>query len=129
MKKFAVLLMLVCLVTALCACPNGRTDDLDTITVVDHDGNTVSFADLLGTPPDQVEEEVRRRITLSKVQRALPTLPERERTVLMLRYGLKDGVVHPQHEIADLLGISRSYVSRVEKHGIELLRERLTETQ
>ena len=95
----------------------------------DHDGNTVSFADLLGTPPDQVEEEVRRRITLSKVQRALPTLPERERTVLMRRYGLKDGVVHPQHEIADLLGISRSYVSRVEKHGIELLRERLTETQ
>ena len=95
----------------------------------DHDGNTVSFADLLGTPPDQVEDEVRRRITLSKVQRALPTLPERERTVLMLRYGLKDGVVHPQHEIADLLGISRSYVSRVEKHGIELLRERLTETQ
>ncbi len=95
----------------------------------DHDGNTVSFADLLGTPPDQVEEEVRRRITLSKVQRALPTLPERERTVLMLRYGLKDGVVHPQHEIADLLGISRSYVSRVEKHGIELLRERLTEAQ
>lgn len=78
----------------------------------DHDGNTVSFADLLGTPPDQVEEEVRRRITLSKVQRALPTLPERERTVLMLRYGLKDGVVHPQHEIADLLGISRSYVSQ-----------------
>ena len=95
----------------------------------DHDGNTVSFADLLGTPPDQGEEEVRRRITLSKVQRALPTLPERERTVLMLRYGLKDGVVHPQHEIADLLGISRSYVSRVEKHGIELLRERLTEAQ
>lgn len=95
----------------------------------DHDGNTVSFADLLGTPPDQVEEEVRRRITLSKVQRALPTLPERERTVLMLRYGLKDGVVHPQHEIANLLGISRSYVSRVEKHGIELLRERLTEAQ
>ena len=95
----------------------------------DHDGNTVSFADLLGTPPDQVEEEVRRRITLSKVQRALPTMPERERTVLMLRYGLKDGVVHPQHEIADLLGISRSYVSRVEKHGIELLRERLTEAQ
>lgn len=43
MKKFAVLLMLVCLVTALCACPNSRTDDLDTITVVDHDGNTVTL--------------------------------------------------------------------------------------
>ncbi len=92
----------------------------------DHDGNTVSFADLLGTPPDLVEEEVRRRITLSKVKKALPSLPERERTVLTLRYGLRDGVVHPQHEIAELLGISRSYVSRVEKHGIELLREQLT---
>ncbi|MEG2315183.1 MAG: RNA polymerase sporulation sigma factor SigK [Clostridia bacterium] len=92
----------------------------------DHDGNAVSFADLLGTPADLVEEEVRSRITLSKVRTALPLLPEREREVLMLRYGLKDGMVHPQHEIANRLGISRSYVSRVEKHAIELLREQLT---
>lgn len=78
----------------------------------DYDGNTVTFSDLLGTAPDLVEEEVRRRITLTKVARALPGLPERERTVLTLRYGLEDGVVHPQHEIAELLGISRSYVSQ-----------------
>ena len=89
------------------------------------DGNAVSFADLLGTSPDLVEEEVRRRITLSGVKQALPALPARERLVLSLRYGLKDGAVHPQHEIAKMLGISRSYVSRVEKHGIELLREAL----
>jgi len=44
--------------------------------------------------------------------KALPTLPARERMVLTLRYGLEDGVVHPQHEIAERLGISRSYVSR-----------------
>ena len=94
----------------------------------DREGNAVSFSDLLGTPPDLVEDEVRRRITLGKVRQALPTLPERERTVLTLRYGIKDGVVHPQHEIAELLGISRSYVSRVEKHGIELLREFMTRT-
>ncbi len=92
----------------------------------DHDGNTVSFSDLLGTPPDLVEEEVRRRITLTKVEKELPKLPERERTVLKLRYGLEDGLIHPQHEIAEMLGISRSYVSRVEKHGIELLRESIT---
>ena len=84
-----------------------------------------AFADLLGTSPDLVEEEVRRRITLSGVKRALPTLPPRERLVLSLRYGLKDGAVHPQHEIAKMLGISRSYVSRVEKHAVELLREAL----
>lgn len=92
----------------------------------DHDGNTVSFSDLLGTPPDLVEEEVRRRITLTKIEKELPKLPERERTVLKLRYGLEDGLIHPQHEIAEMLGISRSYVSRVEKHGIELLRESIT---
>ena len=59
------------------------------------------------------------------MKRALPTLPPRERLVLSLRYGLKDGAVHPQHEIAKMLGISRSYVSRVEKHAVELLREAL----
>ena len=83
---------------------------LDEPLGMDSDGNTVSFSDLLGTPPDLVEEEVRRRVTLDMVQKALPTLPERERTVLMMRYGIGDGIVHPQHEIADQLGISRSYV-------------------
>ena len=76
---------------------------LDEPLGTDRDGNAVSFADLLGTPPDMVEDEVRRRVTL----------PERERLVITLRYGLKDGVMHPQHEIAAMLGISRSYVSRL----------------
>ena len=55
----------------------------------------------------------------------LALLPSRERMVLELRYGLTDGKMHPQHEIAAMLGISRSYVSRVEKHAVELLREAL----
>ncbi len=93
----------------------------------DSDGNAVSFVDILGTAPDVVEEEVRRRITLSKIRAALPSLPERERLVLKMRYGLADGRIHPQHEIAEMLGSSRSYVSRVEKHGIELLRDKLME--
>lgn len=93
----------------------------------DSDGNAISFIDILGTDGDVVEEEVQRRVTLQKVRLALPQLPKRERTVLSLRYGLADGKTHPQHEIAELLGISRSYVSRVEKHAVELLREKLTE--
>lgn len=101
---------------------------LDEPLGTDRDGNAVSFADLLGTPPDMVEDEVRRRVTLDRVRRALPRLPERERLVITLRYGLKDGVMHPQHEIAGMLGISRSYVSRVEKHAIELLREEIMQT-
>ena len=98
---------------------------LDEPLGTDSEGNTLSFSDLLGTPPDLVEDEVRRRVTLSRVQKALPLLPERERRVLTLRYGLEDGVVHPQHEIARMLDISRSYVSRVEKHAIELLRDEI----
>ena len=101
---------------------------LDEPLGTDRDGNAVSFADLLGTPPDMVEDEVRRRVTLDRVRKALPRLPERERLVITLRYGLKDGVMHPQHEIAAMLGISRSYVSRVEKHAIELLREEIMQT-
>lgn len=96
---------------------------LDEPLGADSEGNSVSFSDLLGTPPDMVEDEVRRRVTLSRVKAALPALPPRERMVVELRYGLADGVVHPQHEIAKRLNISRSYVSRVEKHAIELLRD------
>ena len=91
----------------------------------DGEGNDISFIDILGTEPDAVEEEVARRVTLSQVRRVLHNLPNRERTVLELRYGLLDGKSHPQHEIAKLLNISRSYVSRVEKHAIELLKEEL----
>ena len=101
---------------------------LDEPLGTDADGNSVTFSDLLGTSPDLVEDEVRRRVTLDVVHKALPTLPQRERMVLTLRYGLEDGVVHPQHEIADRLGISRSYVSRVEKHAIEMIRARLNQS-
>lgn len=57
----------------------------------------------------------------------MKSLPRKERTVIELRYGLLDGQIHPQHEVAAALGISRSYVSRIEKHGIELLREGMEE--
>ena len=76
----------------------------------DGEGNDITFQDILGTDPDALEEEVIRRVTLEKVRGVLHALPARERMVLELRYGLTDGVVHPQHEIARMLGISRSYV-------------------
>ena len=98
---------------------------LDEPLGTDRDGNAVSFADLLGTPPDMVEDEVRRRVTLDRVRKALPRLPERERLVITLRYGLKDGVMHPQHEIAAMLGISRSYVSRLQYCKRSILKKSL----
>lgn len=76
----------------------------------DGEGNDISFIDILGTPPGQVEDEVVRRISMARVRRLVKTLPKKERLVIEMRYGLLDGVAHPQHEVAALLGISRSYV-------------------
>lgn len=93
----------------------------------DGEGNDITFMDILGTDADALEEEVIRKVTLEKVRRVLSLLPARERLVLELRYGMTDGKIHPQHEIASMLGISRSYVSRVEKHAVALLRKMLEE--
>ena len=79
--------------------------------------------DILGTDPDDLENAVIRRVTLERVHQVLSSLPPRERLVLEMRYGLTDGRQHPQHEVARVLGISRSYVSRVEKKAIALLKE------
>lgn len=89
----------------------------------DGEGNDITYMDILGTDPDDLENAVIRRVTLEKVHQVLSSLPPRERLVLELRYGITDGKQHPQHEVAEVLGISRSYVSRVEKKAIGLLRE------
>ena len=93
----------------------------------DGEGNDVTYMDILGTEPDVVESDVIRRLTLEKVRAVLGSLPPRERLVLEMRYGLTDGQQHPQHEIAKLLGISRSYVSRVETRAVKMLREAVGE--
>ena len=89
----------------------------------DGEGNDISFMDILGTPPGQVEEQVAQRLDLAKAKALVRTLPRKERLVIEMRYGLLDGAAHPQHEVAALLGISRSYVSRLEKKALALLRE------
>lgn len=93
----------------------------------DGEGNDVTYMDILGTDPDALENDVIRRVTLQRVQEVLSSLPPRERLVLEMRYGLTDGRQHPQHEVAKVLGISRSYVSRVEKKAVTLLREAIGE--
>jgi len=94
----------------------------------DADGNEISYLDVLGTDSDSITEEVDRRISLQRIAHLIrDMLPERERTVLELRYGLIDGKQRPQYEIAKLLGISRSYVSRLEKKAVQMLEKGLKE--
>ena len=79
---------------------------------------------MLGTDGGEVHGEVERRISLQSVRELVTTrLHGRERTVIEMRYGLLDGRACAQQEVAERLGISRSYVSRIEKKAMMELRE------
>ena len=92
----------------------------------DGEGNEVQLTDLMGTEGDVVSDEVEKRISsglaLELIDRVLDA---RQARVIRLRYGLEDGVFHPQHEVAKQLGISRSYVSRIEKRALEILKNHM----
>ena len=93
---------------------------------IDKDGNELTFLDLLFEEEDCVYEQVERSLTGERLLRELKEhLTEREFRVICLRFGLKGGVPMPQREVAQLLKISRSYISRIEKKSIEKLRKRL----
>ena len=93
----------------------------------DKDGNSILVSDLLGTEENALSDEAETRI---ESQRALKLIPKllspREQKVVCLRYGLTGGSPRPQHAVAKMLGISRSYVSRIEKKALEKLRRALT---
>ena len=92
----------------------------------DKDGNETPLDKLLGTEPDLVSREAETAILSRQVKRLMgKALDDREREVLCLRYGLSDGEPWPQHRVAARLGISRSYVSRIEKRALEKLRRAL----
>ncbi len=81
---------------------------------IDKDGNEITLEDVLGSNPDVVLDAVESIILNEKLQRVIAKLKSRERKVLLMRYGL-NGKRHTQREVAAELGISRSYVSRIEK--------------
>ena len=89
----------------------------------DKDGNELTLMDLLFEKEDcvfeQVEQSVKREKLLAQVERILS---EREYTIICLRYALKGGIPLPQREVANVMKISRSYISRIEKRAIEKLR-------
>ncbi|MBQ8964671.1 MAG: sigma-70 family RNA polymerase sigma factor, partial [Clostridia bacterium] len=84
----------------------------------DGDGNDLPLSELLGTDPEVVPEEAETAIESARALKLMDSaLDEREREVVRLRYGLADGEPWPQHRVAARLGISRSYVSRIEKRA------------
>ena len=92
---------------------------------IDLDGNELLLSDVMGTDNDIIykalEEEVDRKLLLQ----AMNKLSSREKKIMDLRFGLIDGKEKTQKEVADLLGISQSYISRLEKRIIKRLRKEI----
>ena len=102
---------------------------LDEPLNVDWDGNELLLSDLLGTDSDFVYRMLEESEEKRTVRRAIHKLPERERRIIELRFGLaegSDGKEKTQKEVADELGISQSYISRLEKRIITHLKEDLS---
>lgn len=94
---------------------------------VDREGNEIQLIDVLGSDPDVVPELVGRRLEEGRLREMLARLGPKERQVLELRYGIHGGPRKTQREIARMLGISRSYVSRIEKKAVTKLCKALLE--
>ncbi len=92
---------------------------------VDKEGNPLTYSDIIATE-DTIADDIDRRIKTAKAMTAIrQCLSPRERQIIVLRYGLSGQKALPQREIAEKLGISRSYVSRIEKAALEKIRERM----
>ena len=92
---------------------------------VDWDGNELLLSDLLGSEPDTVNQDIEREAERVMLLRAVERLAPREKKIMVLRFGLGSGREHTQKEVADCLGISQSYISRLEKKIIHRLRRDL----
>jgi len=90
---------------------------------VDKEGNEIALIDILGSEPDMVLDKVEQELLQSRLYKIIKKLKKRERTVLTMRYGIPCGLRKTQKEVAKHLGISRSYVSRIEKKVIQKIAE------
>lgn len=89
----------------------------------DAEGNTLALEDVLGTDEDIVAESVSKKQETKYLINELNTLNDREKLIMTLRYGLNNTEEYTQKEVANMLGISQSYISRIEKKVIKRIKE------
>lgn len=92
---------------------------------IDGDGNELLLSDILGSDENMVGQQLEQDAERAGLRRAVSSLSARERRIMELRFGLTDGVERTQKEAADALGISQSYISRLEKRIIQTLKLQL----
>ena len=91
----------------------------------DWDGNELLLSDILGTDEDEVSRPLEDDADKQMLMEAIGTLSPREQSIILLRFGLPGGREYTQKEVAEMLGISQSYISRLEKRIIERLRREM----
>ena len=95
---------------------------------MDWDGNELLLSDILGTDEDVIYKDIENEVERKLLIRAIAKLSEREQTIIKLRFGIgsKDGQELTQKEVAELLGISQSYISRLEKKIMRRLKKEMS---
>lgn len=99
---------------------------LDEPLNTDFDGNELAISDVIGTDSDVVDGDMESSVEKELLREALKKLNERERLIMKLRFGLDGAEEMTQKDVADLLGISQSYISRLEKKIISRLKKELS---
>ena len=90
---------------------------------LDSDGNELHLEDVLWTEDNVVEKAYEDELDKIILEKEIEKLNERDKEILTLRYGLKNSEEYTQKEVADMLGISQSYISRIEKKTIKKLKD------
>lgn len=91
----------------------------------DAEGNELRLEDILGTSNDLVHDEFETKMNKELLKKFILDMEERDKEIMILRYGLNNSEEYTQKEVADLLGISQSYISRIEKKVIKKLKSEL----
>ena len=103
---------------------NQRTEvSLDEPINMDCDGNELLLSDILGTEEDMILRPLEDDVDLCVLRQALKELPERERELILMRFGLEGRMEQTQKEVAQKMGISQSYISRLEKRIMQRLKK------
>lgn len=105
---------------------NQRTEvSLDEPINMDYDGNELLLSDILGTDEDMIMRSLEDDVDISLLRKAVKELPEREREIIFMRFGLEGRKELTQKEVAAHMGISQSYISRLEKRIMKRLKNEI----
>lgn len=109
---------------------NANEISIDEPIGTDSEGNSITFNDILSDDGYEILDTVNLKMAKNKLNNLIiKVLDKREQAIIIMRYGLLDGVEYTQKQVAKKLGISRSYVSRIEKKALEKLSENMTDTE